>query len=438
MTSSSTFIEEFHYTELTPATTLREVFKNFDPDSIVDPMTDLYTPRTDYQLKRLYLKLDLSSNESVHAFLCGHQGSGKTSELQRLCQHQDIKDKFTPLYLSVKDFGSDTVHLTHDHVMLEIGLKLVNLGKTIGLSDSYEKEFQKWGTEVVTTFLHDEAAKVEVGAKGNAWLAFFKAQLSSRREWKREEIQRLEPKVQDLMEILNRISLAVKQKTGKPILIIVDDLEKGGTEAHRKMHHSLFQENYETLIQVRFSIIYTLPVYFRALENRRIPEDELYAFSAIRLYEKENKAQDEPPLSKESEGYALLKDFVQKRLKQPEEHFSEEVLDELLRIGGGLFRETARAIQGAAQFAMMREAERIEPEDVQRVYGQLKKEYQPIIRGEAIEVLNAVLESEAGWVPGIESFLQSKAVVEYENGDIWIDVRHMLKPYVRKISSNGS
>ena len=128
-----------------------------------------------------------------------------------------------------------------------------------------------------------------------------------------------------------------------------------------------------------------------------------------------------------------MRRFVEKRLKDLSAVFSEDVLDELLRIGGGLFRETARAIHEASYFAQIRDAKRIEMGDVRQVYNLVKKEYQPIIRGEAISILKKVMESAQGWLDGVEPYLQSRAVVEYENGDLWLDLRHMLKPYIRDL-----
>ncbi|MBA2593010.1 MAG: hypothetical protein H0U97_12470 [Gammaproteobacteria bacterium] len=46
-----------------------------------------------------------------------------------------------------------------------------------------------------------------------------------------------------------------------------------------------------------------------------------------------------------------------------------------------------------------------------------------------------MLASTEGWVPGVEPFLQNRAVVEYENGDLWLDLRSLLKPYVRKLQA---
>jgi hypothetical protein len=323
------------------------------------------------------------------------------------------------------------VHLTHDALLVEVGLAMRKAGLECSMPTSLAEELDRWGRQVVTSFIHDESIKAEAGAKGSAWLAFFRAQLGTRREWKREERLKLEPRIQDLIDILNRMAQDLKNRTNKKVLVVIDDLEKGESDAHKEMHSRLFNENYETLVQPRFSIIYTLPIYFRSLAGIRIPQDELYAFSAVHLYEREHKTVIAPPLDANREEYQLLRRFVEKRLENPSAVFGDGVLDELLRIGGGLFRETARAIHEAAYFAYNRGADRIETEDARQVFTQIKKEYQPLIRGDAIRLLKQVLESDQGWVDGVEPYLQSRAVVEYENGDLWLDLRYVLKEYVR-------
>jgi hypothetical protein len=415
----------------TPAASLERIMDVFDPTLAVDPASEFYIPRRDHQIEKLGFDLKHSRTGLLHAFLCGHRGSGKTTELRRLCQDAAIKEKYETVFLTTQDFGSETVHLTHDALLVEIGLALTREEKRFFVSAGLRDDFEKWGQQVVKTFLHDEGVRAEVGAKAGYWLAYFKAQLSTRREWKTEEKQILEPKVQDLVGLLNAMAQEIKNQTGRRLLLVVDDLEKGESDAHKEMHKRLFQEHYDVLVQPRFSIVYTLPIYFRALPGSRIPSEQLYAFSAVHLYEREQKKEDRPALAKEHCGYQLMRDFVEKRLASRSALFSDEVLDELLLIGGGLFRETARAIRDAAYFAQLRGANSIEPADVDRVFDQIKKEYQPLIRGGAIGVLKAVFASEQGWVCDVEPYLQARAVVEYENGDLWLDLRHVLKPYVR-------
>ena len=375
----SNVCSDFGFQSIVPATSLKEIWDVFEPTLLINPTSEFYIHRTDPKLQKLTFDLKQTRND-LHAFLCGHRGSGKTTELNRLCHDTEIQERYETIFLTAQDFGSEVVHLTHDALLVEIGLALAKKGEGHGMPASLAQELNKWGREVVTTFLHDESLKAEVGARGNAWLAYFKAQLATRREWKQEEKLRLEPRIQDLLGILNRMGQELKNATGKKVLVIIDDLEKGESDAHKEMHTRLFQENYDALVQPRFSIIYTLPVYFRGLSSSRIPSDELYAFSAVRLYEREHKTEDLPQLSTSHEGYLLMRSFVEKRLKNPAAIFAEGVLDELLRIGGGLFRETARAIHEAAYFTQLRGGSQIEMDDTRKVFEQVKKEYQPLIR----------------------------------------------------------
>jgi hypothetical protein len=409
----------------------------FDPILAVRPGSEFYVPRSDYKLQRLASKLRTNRSTSFHAFLCGHRGSGKTTELQRLCLEPELVERYTTLFVTAQSFGTETTALTHDALMVEIGLALVKEGKPLGLDPKLAKALDNWGREVVKTFTHDEGFGTEAGLGGDAWLAFFKAHLRSRRDWKLEQTQRLEPKVQDLIGILNRMAADLRERTGKQLLVIVDDLEKGESDAHQAMHHLIFQKNYETLVQPRMAIVYTVPIYFRSLPGSRIPNDQLYPFSALRLYRREDKEEVRPPLATDRPGYHVMRDFVERRIVEPERFFAAGVFDELLLIGGGLFRDTARAFEEAAFVARSRGAERIEAQDAEAIFHQVKKDYQPMIRGEAVEVLKAVLGAPQGWVDDVEPYLQSRAVVEYENNDLWLDLRYPLKAYVAELSGDG-
>lgn len=420
-------------TDPQPARTFDELWKIFDPTLEIDPDSPLYVPRNDHQLRRLSLDLQRCSG-SHHAFLCGHRGSGKTTELKRLRRESAILERYLPVYLTVQRFGTESVHLTHDALLLEVGLNLVEEGKRQGLPEAFGEALHEWGRDVVNTFRHNQVTQIEAGAGGNAWLALFKALLQSRREWTREERETLEPKVQDLIQILDRLVIELREHVGQEILVIVDDLEKGDSPADREMHHRLFLEHYEALVQPAFSIVYTLPVYFRAMPETRIPESQLYAFSAVRLYDREHKCEKSPPLDKEGIGYGLMQGFVDRRVETLDKLFAPTTVDELLRIGSGLFRETASAFQKAANHATFRGGSRVEPKDVEEVFHDVKKLYQPMIRGDVVRILTEVLESEDGWVDGVEPHLQSRAVVEYENHDLWLDLRYPLKQYVRRLA----
>jgi len=88
----------------------------------------------------------------LHAFLCGHRGSGKSTELKRLCLDKEIQDKYLTLFLTAQDFGSEVVHLTHDALLVEIGILLIDKGLKLGMPVSLAEELSDWGKQVVTSF----------------------------------------------------------------------------------------------------------------------------------------------------------------------------------------------------------------------------------------------------------------------------------------------
>lgn len=141
--------------DLKPAKNLEEVWVIFDPTLTLDPRTEYYVKRTDPELQKLFFDLK-NSNNHVHAFLCGHRGSGKTTELNRLCLDQEINDKYNTVYLTAHRFGSETVHLTHDVVLLEMGLTLAEHGKDYGMPSSHEKEL--FATHI--GFFHPQGKKL--------------------------------------------------------------------------------------------------------------------------------------------------------------------------------------------------------------------------------------------------------------------------------------
>ncbi|HEX2251869.1 MAG TPA: hypothetical protein VHQ65_01215 [Thermoanaerobaculia bacterium] len=420
-----------------PARSLEDFDEAFDPALIVDPESRFYAPRSEYKLRRLRERLAEYPRRPCHLFLCGHRGSGKTTELMRLERSPELQERYLTLFMTARRFGAETTYLTHDALMVEIGLSLAEEAERRGLGDEYRKEVEDWGRDVVRTFLHDQSAETAAGIGGSAWIAFFKGQLQSRREWKTEQRLLLEPKVQDLLAILNRTAAALREATGKQVLVFVDDLEKGESDAHQRMHTQLFDENYETLVQPRFSIVYTLPIYFRSRPGTRIPQDEMVTFSSLKIYHQRERQKPRPDPDPELDGYKVILSFVERRLEDGASLFEEGVLDELLLIGGGLFRETARALKEAAAMARYRGSRRIERQDAEAVFHYVKKEYQPMIRGEAVALLQQVLTPKLGWVPGVEPYLQSRAVVEYENDDLWLDLRYPLKEYVRSLQANG-
>lgn len=110
--------------------------------------------------------IDLEKAKSpLHAFLCGHRGSGKTTELKRLRADPDILSRYLAVYVSAQNLGTEAVHLTHDALLLEIGLALVRTGESHGMKDDFREELGRWGREVVKTLSFQQGGKGRGGCQ---------------------------------------------------------------------------------------------------------------------------------------------------------------------------------------------------------------------------------------------------------------------------------
>lgn len=415
-----------------PATNLDEVFDLFDPISDNYNNDNFYVPRSEKSLNRLSKML--KRGRRFHGFLCGHVGCGKTTELKRLIKEKDVTDKYYPVLFSIKDIQVDTNKLSHDALLISIGHTLISKCPAEVLDPKFADRLNKWGAQLIKATLNSVEVNKQIKGDIKLWLVHFRAYLRHRDIKKEQSKQVIEPKVIELIDLINEMSIEIELKTGKKLLVLVDDLEKGN-DGDRQMHHRIFNEYYDVITKPNFNIIYTLPVYFRGLTDKRIRDEDIFSFSAARLYNPEKKSERQPKLDHQSEGYQLVKNFINKRIANPDELFAKDVLDQLILIGGGLFRETDLAISQAADFAMDRNSDTIEQQDVDVVFNEIKKNFQPSIRSKELQLLKQVQESKIGWINDIEPLLQSGAVVEYANGDIWLDIRYVLKAFVEQLSS---
>lgn len=417
-----------------PAKNLEDLLDLFERDQGSKLNDNFYVERQEQGLIKLTKKL--KRNRRFHGFVCGHVGSGKTTELKRLESDSQIQKIYQPIFISVDDLNIDVVNLTHDALMLNIALKL--MAQFDWLKTQFEGEIDKWGRTLIKTILDESDADGKAEAKTPMlWFVKFSASLRFRHNMKEEQKRQLEPKVADLIEILDRMAFAFFEKEQKHILVMVDDLEKGSTDSHKQMHQRLFSEFYNILTAPSFNIIYTIPVYFKSTKNHRIESQSIYSFTACRLYDITQKHNNKPTIDTSSEGYQLVKNFILQRIDNKVELFEPDVLDELILIGGGLFRDTENVIVDAAENALDRDANKINLADCKQVFDQLKKSYQPMVTGRTKEILQQIMQTEDSWVEDVEPLLQSRAVLEYENGDLWLDVRYVLKTYINQLNNNA-
>ncbi|MCP4655174.1 MAG: hypothetical protein GY856_07115, partial [bacterium] len=179
---------------------------------------DFYVRRRDDPLDLLRAQL-LHGQASEKTLLAGHRGSGKSTELNRLCADSEIRKRFAVVKFSVKDV-LDLTDLSHiDLLFTAVALSYDELctgPEALELSAQTMAELDRWrklvagGLVEEKTRTHDEAAGAEVtaGAKLSLLLGSFFAGITGRlrveqttRQVTREMV---EPRLSEFLKTLDR------------------------------------------------------------------------------------------------------------------------------------------------------------------------------------------------------------------------------------------
>ncbi|MBI4650035.1 hypothetical protein HY745_01835, partial [Candidatus Desantisbacteria bacterium] len=237
----------------------------------------------------------------------------------------------------------------------------------------------------------------------------------------RETIRKkIEPRLTELIDKINIIIADIKGKEKKEVLVIIDDLDKPGLESAKK----IFYDNYTAITQPSCYIAYTVPIsIFYAHEFIAIKETR-FLLPNIKLHTKNDKINQYKP------GYDLMKNFIFKRMKR--ELIEFDALDLALKMGAGVFRETARIMQIAADSAIEHKRNCIIPEDVKRAEQEIRSDFKRILRSEDYEILKDVCSNnEIRGIDKIGHLLHNLSVLEYVNDENWCDIHPTIEELIK-------
>jgi hypothetical protein len=211
-----------------PAATLPEVLNLFDLRSPLgmDQLDAYYVARPHAPLEpmKTYLKF---TNQPAKVLFCGHRGSGKSTELTRMAK--DLEDEFFVVRFSARSL--DLADLNYVDIALATAIALFRAASErasdVKIPDSLWKDVHDWMTNEITS--ETTVAKTTSGAFGGRIQAFFFSiegkygKETSTRDTMRE---RLLPRVNDLIDRVNGVCKQIEAATGRPPLLIFEDIDK--------------------------------------------------------------------------------------------------------------------------------------------------------------------------------------------------------------------
>jgi hypothetical protein len=269
-----------------PATELDHLHLTLRPEPLIGPeeFRRFYRPqvnevRGEDTVARLSLKLQQAFRTlPFKAFVMGHPGVGKSTEMSRLLER--VKDQQVGIRLNVATELNPASFQVFDVLLL----MLIRLAESVdriravplsgALSENLVSDIEQWfGTEQVKeTHTETTAAGVEVGAgvKGDSlWagllglFASAKAEMRYAADRKKETVEYRLKRLPDLVDLCNRLidccSQAMLDKTGLEWLLVVEDLDKTGISPQQLQE--LFIRYGNVFQEVRVNMIFTIPVW---------------------------------------------------------------------------------------------------------------------------------------------------------------------------------
>lgn len=331
--------------EIGTALTVDEAFVTMDVEQLIDDKYKLFYVDTDSvrsntirSFERI-LKNPLTTNQKL--LFTGFTGSGKTTELIRLCY--SLEDSFNVVIFSVKQ-RLKVSDVTIEAILFEIIEDVLNYLELYGLSRDDEareiiKKIYDWckETKIVDESTEKNALSTGIGinlVKGLFLRAKVESNFSGSTTTSATRIE--ERKLKNLIFECNRIFDYLYDKTGKETLVIIDDFEKIPFDRARNFYIS----NTLFLKELRCSMVMTIPVelvYHTEFSLLQGVLGESVVLPMIKVKDVDG--------SHYKPGLKLLENILKKRIDLT--LFEDECYKKAIHYSGGSIRDLFRIIHEA-------------------------------------------------------------------------------------------
>src|SRR5450432_3122109 len=280
-----------------PATDLDHLHLTLRPEPLVEPeeFKKYYRPevnqvRGEDTVARLSRKLQQAYQTlPFKAFLMGHPGVGKSTEITRLLER--VKEQHVGVRLSIATELNPASFKVFDVLLLMLArlAEEANLMKAIPLGGILSKDLVsdigQWVAPETVKKIRTETTGVgvEVGAgvkDSSLWagllgvFASAKAEMKYAAERKSESVENRLRRLPDLVSLCNRLidvcDQTLKDKTGKEWILVVEDMDKTGISPQQLQE--LFIQYGNVFQALRVNLIFTIPVWLAySSEAIRLP-----------------------------------------------------------------------------------------------------------------------------------------------------------------------
>ncbi|NJM74969.1 MAG: AAA family ATPase [Acaryochloridaceae cyanobacterium RU_4_10] len=285
-------------------------------------------------------------NGSNKLIFTGHRGCGKSTLLAEFSRR--LADRYFTVFFSISDL-IEMSDVNHVNILFAIAVQMMEAAEeqNIKIKSSTKRAFYRWfgkHTQTETTTLEaDLEAGYQAGGGFNIasifkFFAELKAKLkvdaTIRNEIKTEFVRQ----ISGLIARIDEIAAVIQEASGKPILVIIDDLDKLDLE----LVESIYCNNIKPLFQPQFRIVYTIPIAAnRELKVRNVISAETNDIKLMRVskfFTKGTSHQSDPDVLEEP--VRIFLEILRRRI--PDVLIEPEIARNIVLCSGGVLREVIR------------------------------------------------------------------------------------------------
>lgn len=280
----------------------------------------------------------------------GHSGSGKSTELRRLCERlenpeMDSQERFLPIYIDSDDHVSPS-----DPEVTEILLAIVgSVAETlrdkedICLESSYLESRWNEFKDILTASVDIEKTELSLAKFAKFTVKLKQAATESRRKVRAKLAPQLPSLIDEINLVLSRARVELVQRGYKDLVLVIDNLEKipdvTDYTTGEEIYHRLFITGGQQLGAIEARIVLTLPLsLIHSSRGRQLAQnlgEEPIVLPMVKVEEKDGK-----PYNK---GLELIRTVLRRRfesvdLKCEEVFDSTNAFDYICRMSGGHVR----------------------------------------------------------------------------------------------------
>jgi AAA ATPase domain len=232
----------------------RTAYANMELSPLITPK-EVASFRVEYGtevIEQLEHLVEDNPSGSGKIIFSGHRGCGKSTLLAEFYRQMD--DRYFTVFLSISDL-IEMSDINHINILFAIAVQLMTAAEKqqIPIKKLIQESFYNWFATKTKTKID------ELGASGSVGFNLFKmitgklkADATIREEIKQEFLH----KVSDFVATINEIAAVVEDGANKPILVVIDDLDKLDLGVVRQV----YQEHIKALFLPNFRMILTTPI----------------------------------------------------------------------------------------------------------------------------------------------------------------------------------